>query len=186
MKLPPAPGRWISCLLALLVAAGLARAHASHVSWGELDHNPEAGTWEMALRVVPEDLEKALSRAGRETVRLGRTPDLDERILTYLEKKLIARDSSGQPCSWRWVGKEHSWKEVWIYAELLCPDSLLGGEIENRIFLELDDEQVNTLVLRWRGHETTLTFHRVETRRAVAGRQAAAEKPPLEADQPKT
>ena len=184
MSRSPAPGRWFPYPFALLLAAGLAQAHAFHVSWCELDHNSEAGTWEMALRVTPEDLENALSRAGREAVRLGRTPGLDERTLTYLEQKLIARDSAGQPCSWRWVGKETSWKEVWVYAELLCPGPLSGGEIENRLFLELHEEQVNTLVLRQGHHETTLSFHRVQVRRAVA--LPAAESPRPEAAQPKT
>lgn len=184
MKLPPVSCRWIPCFLTLLSTAGFAWAHAFHVSWGELDHNSEAGAWEMALRVAPEDLEDALGRAGRGTVRLGKTPDLDERILTYLEEKLVARDSAGRPCSWRWVGKETSWKDVWIYAELLCPGPLLGGEIENRIFLELDEEQVNTLVLRRGDHETTLTFHRGRPRRSVA--PTPVQTPPAPADQPKT
>lgn len=169
MKRSPAACRWLLCLLtSVLCTPGLADAHAFHVSWAELDHNPETEVWELALRVTPEDLERALGRAGRKNIRLGRTPDIDERILAYLEKKLIVRGPEGQACVWRWVGKEVAVQEVWIYAELLCPSALTGGGIENRMFLELDEEQVNTLVLRENGNKTTLTFHRGQPRRDVA------------------
>ncbi|MCB1036066.1 MAG: hypothetical protein KDD47_19750, partial [Acidobacteria bacterium] len=59
---------------------GPALAHPYHTTTAQAEVNREAGTLEVALKVLPEDLERAVERYSGEKVRLELDPDIDEQI----------------------------------------------------------------------------------------------------------
>ena len=70
--------------------------------------------------------------------------------------------------SLKWVGKEVSVKAAWLYFELPLPDGCEGVTLSNRIFLELEANQVNTLNLREGKQKATLHFTREKPKATVS------------------
>lgn len=75
----------------------------------------------------------------------------------------------------RWVGKEVTLKETWLYFEICLPDGIEGMEFSNRILFELDPAQTNTLNLKQGDKITTLRFNR-QSPRKIAQLDAATPK----------
>ena len=99
--------RWrAACGLAVWLAVGsaapLALAHEFHVSSAEVEHNRESGKLEVALRVLPEDLEAALSRGRDRAVRLEVTAGVDALITAYLTHNFRVAGPGGEPRPVEW------------------------------------------------------------------------------------
>lgn len=131
-------------LLPLLIA------HPYHVSLAELEFNAASGRWEVALRLHPGDLDAALSHDQRRRVILEReTPAAARRIaIAYLNKhfRLLAGDPP-QPSQLHWVGMQADPKFVWWYFELQPPPGAAPLRLENRVLMEIEPTQVNTVNL---------------------------------------
>jgi len=65
-----------------------------------------------------------------------------------------------QPVAIRWVGKEVSSKEAWLYFEISRPQGIEGLKLLNRIFLEIIPDEVNTVRVRHGKQRVTLRFDR--------------------------
>lgn len=152
-------------LLTLAVAlapCGVAGAHPYHVVFAEAEANPETGRLQVAMRVFPEDLERALERmSGRERVDLDQTEGVDELIARYLARTVLLRDPEASReegdapalSTIRWVGKEVGIRHAWLYfeVELGRPDAE-GLEVSLRAMFEIEPTQENTVRFR-RGEE---------------------------------
>lgn len=147
------------CALAGLGAAPL-HAHAFHLSFGEADFNPVSQRLEVALCVVPEDLELALeARADRELT-LEREPAIDALLQEYVAARFLVRSRDGKRQLPVWVGSEFSVKEAWLYFEVPLPGGLLGADIAQRMLLETSADQWNQLRLAQKGFRRVLSFRR--------------------------
>jgi hypothetical protein len=135
-------------------------AHTFHVCLAEAEFNRESGDLEVALRLSPEDLENVLSRAAGRHLVLEREEDIDERILAWLRRGLVVRPAGGDPAEIRWVGKEIKPAVVWLYFEVPLPDGLYGVMVENRLLMDLEPQQVNTMNFRDGEFHTSLSFMR--------------------------
>lgn len=144
-------------------------AHEYHVSYAEVEWNREHERFETALRLLPEDLEQALEVAEPEKGRvdLQLTPEIDVRIVGYLENHFRVLDSAGKLLPIRWVGKEVDYRAVWIYFEVEVEIEVEGpgeeGEppswkLENTVLREINSQQVNTVVYRADGKRRTWTM----------------------------
>ena len=80
----------------LLVAAADLSAHPSHSSFAEVEWS-ERGTLDVALKVIPEDLERALSTQVRRTMVLVDTPEVRTALSAYLQQhfRLLHSATSG-------------------------------------------------------------------------------------------
>jgi len=148
------------CLLilgAFLVTTGLL-AHTFHVSLAEAEFNRQSGDLEVALRLSPEDLEKALGIAAGRRISLEREPNIDQRILAWLRQGLVVRAANGERREIKWVGKEIKPAVAWLYFEIPLPEGLDGAEVENRLLMNLDPRQVNTMNFRNGEFHTSLAF----------------------------
>jgi hypothetical protein len=154
-------GALVAIVLALLCAPA-ASAHPYHVVFAEAEANPQTERLEVAMRVFPEDLERALERmADRQRVDLERTEDIDQLISRYLARTVLLRDpeaprdedSPPAPSVIHWVGKEVGVRHTWLYfeVELDGPDAE-GLEISVRSMFETEPTQENTVRFR-RGEE---------------------------------
>lgn len=164
------------CLGTWLLALGMpctATAHPYHVSYAEVEHDRRRDRLEVALRVSPEDLEKILE------VRAGRRIDLDARkaadvraldtlIRNYLRENFGVRDARGNWRPQRFVGKEISAKEVWLYFEIEVPDRMTGYELKDALFFDLQSHQVNTVILRDGSRRRTFTFREAQPMQPIA------------------
>ena len=169
-------------LLALLAIATPLQAHPFHATYAEVDWNETGKVLEVALRVQPEDLERVLSLRAKRRIDIEKTKGVDKLIHKYLtevfvveqkgvEQKKGEQKGGGQKSvnmpTLRWVGKEVSAKEAWLYFELPRPAGAEDLKILNQIFFEILPDQVNTVRFRQGKKRTTLRFDR-NSRKPVA------------------
>ena len=132
----------------LLVALALpTAAHEYHASSAEIEFNRESGRLEIALQVIPEDLETALSAGRDRPVRLEATPDVDALITAYLADRFRVTGPSGEPQPILWVGKEVSYRAAWLYFEIEV-DGKVAWTLDNRVLFDVSESQINTVEFR--------------------------------------
>jgi hypothetical protein len=97
---------------------------------------------------------------------IEKTKDVDKLIQKYLAEVFLVEPKLKQPLAIRWVGKEVSSKEAWLYFEVSRPQGIEGLKLLNRIFLEIIPDEVNTVRFRHDKKRVTLRFDR-NSRRPV-------------------
>ena len=127
-------------------------SHPYHVSHAEVNWNANSGNFEVALCVWPADLEKALKGDTGKSVDLDKVEDLDQLLATYISKKFRITRAEGQDesnsdknvaKSLRWVGHERDLKKAWLYFEISGDKAVHQWKIENQVFFELNEDQLN-------------------------------------------
>jgi hypothetical protein len=77
------------------------------------------------------------------------------------------RDRGGKVGGLRMIGSELGIELAWLYFEIDAGKQLAGSTLENRVFLELLPDQVNTVILKGPGPARTLEFRRGQTRKKL-------------------
>ena len=88
-------------------------------------------------------------------------------IQQYLAEVLLVVPRPEKPGTIRWVGKEVSSKEAWLYFEIPRPQGIENLKLLNRIFLEILPDQVNTVRFRDGKKRKSLVFNR-DSRKPVS------------------
>jgi len=154
--------RYIGLLLVLtsLSTAADLQAHPFHATYTEVDWNAKSKMLEVALRVQPEDLDRVLSLRTKRKINIEKTKGVDKLIQQYLAEVFLVEPKLKQPVPIRWVGKEVSSKEAWLYFEVSRPQGIEDLKLLNRIFLEIIPDEVNTVRFRQGKQRVTLRFDR--------------------------
>lgn len=134
-----------------------AAAHEFHTSTAEVEHNRQSGHLEVALRVIPEDLEEALSRGRDRPVRLEVTEGVDALITAYLAARFRVEGPDGEPQPVVWVGKEVSHRAAWLYFEIPV-DPETPWTLDSQLLFDLSQSQVNTVDFHDGDRRETWTF----------------------------
>lgn len=136
----------------------LPHKHPFHVSVAELEYNKDSKCLEVALKVWPEDLEKALSQVNKAPVDLDKHPKIDDLIASYLKRNIHVSPDGKTNCKINWVGKEIEVRHAWLYFEIKTekePDNFHFG---NTIFFELQDDQINIFNLKLKDRRASISF----------------------------
>lgn len=152
---------WISIALLTTITGWMApnKAHAPHevyVTMAQMEYNAEAHSIEVALKLFTDDTDRTVGRYFRENLNLGEPdehPQADSLLMNYIQKKLVLTcdDEVLKP---RFYGKEVSVEETWCYFDYpLGCDQGSTIEVENRIFIEVFDAQVNIMKFSASGGE---------------------------------
>lgn len=158
-------------ILAILLAAGPLLAHPYHTSIGEADWNSQTQRLEVALRFVPDDLDRALRASFGPLPQDAPAEETDRRIVRWLEQGFQVFSHGADeaaPAPIEWVGKEVSIEHIWIYFQVPLADGRDGAILEHRLLFDIEPGQINTLLLRRSDHRTTLTFTRERSRQPLA------------------
>ena len=136
--------------LVLVLSVQAWASHPYHVSKSEVEWNSKTGNFEVAMCVWPADLEKALSAKAGKPVDLDKVEDLDGLLKAYVESKFIMQKSVAVgkkegAASLRWVGHEKNNKEAWLYFEVNGDKSPSDWTLKNKIFCELNEDQLNQI-----------------------------------------
>lgn len=146
------------CILMVAVWPRVVAAHTFHASLTQIEVNASANTVEVGIRVFVDDLEEALTRRTGRRVRLGTTAGFDALALDYVSASLGIEGANGKRLAFSWIGRETSVDVVWLFVEAPLNGQLDGGRLENKLFFELFDDQVNTVNIKDGERRTTLTF----------------------------
>lgn len=145
-------------LLLLTMIPGWVIAHPYHFTTAEMQWKPDAGRFEVTLKVGPEELEGILSRGRADPVLLESSAGVDQQIVTWLEAHFIVTDAKGARLPVRWVGKEVDHEAAWLYFEIPADTSDGPFSLINTAFLETESEQVNLVRFRYPGGQAGFRF----------------------------
>ena len=134
------------------------KCHPFHISVAEIEYNQETGKLEFALRVWPEDLEKALSQSSRKQIDLDKTKEIDEMVFQYLQKNIDVVAADKKKCKLTWVGKEVEVKQAWLYFEIDVKNEPVSYTYSNRMFFELQEDQINLFNLKLKRRRASMSF----------------------------
>ncbi|GAB3272368.1 DUF6702 family protein [Parahaliea aestuarii] len=143
---------------ALFLFAGIAQAHPWHTSFAEMDWNEAGDTLEIALRVLPEDLETALTWRSGEPVVLVDTPQVRTLALAYLADHFVVYSESGQ--SFRpaeILGMELAYDASWLFFTVPANASLRLS-LHNSVLMDVGSNQTNRVQRLWTPADETLLF----------------------------
>lgn len=167
----PVPGCRSGCglwlLLGVLLCSPAARAHSVHGSYAEIEWSPEGGHLHVALQVIPEDLERALSaRAGVDTA-LRDTPAVRELLTAYLREHFQLLGGAARR-ELHIVGMQLDYRDTWIYFSLRAGAApQRAPRLRNTVLMDLDAAQTNRVKRLWRPEAPVLVFSAAEPERAL-------------------
>ena len=118
-------------------------------------------TLEVALRITPAQLEEVTERHAGRPVDLDAegSDDADRRVAADRIRRHSRRRRSGRraafprigsgrkPAKLKWVGKEVGISVAWVYFEVPLPGGWAGATVADRVRLNAEPAQHNTLVL---------------------------------------
>lgn len=152
---------WRAALAGFCMAA-TAHAHPVHTSFAEADYNRATQKLEVAVRVLVEDFEDALSRRAQKGISLDKTPaaEFDRQARAYLAEYFTVRTRDGVIAAHRWIGREYQDEsaELWLFFEIPLPGGVEGLRLRHALLLEAHAKQLNTVRVRDHGRESTLVF----------------------------
>lgn len=157
-------------VLAFSATANAVVMHPNHVSLAEIEFNPKTESLEVSLCVWPEDVSHVINQLNGDPVELN-DQTLRRLLPDYLEGKFVVRPLiktdevtlvKPQSLPIRWVGAEIGVKKAWLYFEIKSADSEQGWEIDNKIFCELNEDQVNHISFRVRSSRRSYPIQRFE------------------------
>lgn len=149
-----------TCLCFLLLSISQnASAHTFHTSLTRIEYNKEEQLAEITIQVFTHDLEEILTRRnGRKRVMLGKTPNAENMVFSYLQETLALKNSKGEIKQLSWIGMEQETDAVWLYVETKMPEGLEGASVRDKIFFDLLPDQVNLVHFKFDGKKADLMF----------------------------
>ena len=160
--------RVLTVIFSLLVATCL-RAHSVHTSTAEAEYNAKTKKLEVSLTVFVSDLELALVRQSEREMKIEKTPaaEFDAQIQAYLAKTFVVTDAAGKVAKLEWVGREMDEESeksgdpaVVLFFEVEVPEGVKGARLQNTVFCDLFEDQINLLSLQTASHKSELRFTR--------------------------
>lgn len=144
--------------LAGFALAGPALAHPYHTSFAEIDWSQDKNRLEVSLRVLPEDLETALTWRRGEPVVLGQN-HADSDIAGYLREHFEVFNPQGEVQPLQFIGIEVAYDESWLYFQISAdPSQRLS--LRNTLLMEVDAGQTNRVQALWAPPEAALVLTR--------------------------
>lgn len=152
MALPLIP--WLTLWATLL--------HPFYVSVTEINHNAEAQSLEISIKMFSDDLEEALNQRFGETMNLGlddEHPDADVYLALYLQDELKL-SADGTPLTFTYVGKDAGIEATWAFVEATDVAALQVLSVRNALLTEQFDTQKNMVHVHYQGQTQSLLLQR--------------------------
>lgn len=137
-------------------------SHPFYVSVTEINHNPEAASLEISIKMFSEDLEEALKTRFDQTTHLGldnEHPDTDAYISLYLQDELQIQ-VNGKAIELTYLGKEASIETTWCYLEAKEVTTPTTFYVRSTIFTDLFETQKNMVHIRVNGKIRSMLLQR--------------------------
>ena len=136
--------------------------HKYYVSITEAAYNPTSQTFELSIKFIGHDLEKALAEAGVPNLYLGtdkENPKADEYLLKYIEKKIhfVVNEKS---LSFKFIGKEVGDDDfIYCYIESDKIKKPKNITVKNTLLTEVFRGQKNAVYLTVANNKRTFNFN---------------------------
>ena len=125
--------------------------HKYYVSIAEAEYNSENKSFEISIKFIGHDLEKALTTSGAPELFLGTEKELknaDEYLMKYINQR-FHMVVDGESLSYQFIGKEIN-NDDFIYCFIQSNEIGLPKKItiKNTLLIEVFNEQANTVYLK--------------------------------------
>lgn len=132
-------------------------AHRFYAAFTQIDIREEKQTMEIVHRLFTHDVEDFLRQ------KLGNASGLSDEEIEPIIKELVEGafalyDNHGRRLSLSWIGMEYKTDNVYVYQEAALPSDPSEFFIINRLFMELFDDQKNTVNVEWKEDIRTRIF----------------------------
>lgn len=153
----------ISILFALTISvSNPPDIHEFHLSKSMMKYNQDEKAIQISLHLFIDDFEEALANKGADSMNLFKNMEharADEYIELYLKDRLqIMVDD--QKLEFHYLGKEMSedLAGVWMYLEIANVEIPKSIEVENRLLIEMFEDQRNIMNVNANGKADYLMF----------------------------
>ncbi len=139
--------------------------HDYHITHTTIFYNKKSNSFEITIKVSVEDLERSLETDEFNKLRIGSQREnkiVDKLIESYFNKNFLLFINNNQT-DYEWVGKEidDNLHDLYLYFEIgnLSIDSNVESIIiENTVFLENQENQINLTRIEFDKKDYNITF----------------------------
>lgn len=142
----------------LIFNSSKAEAHTFHTTLTRIDYNTKEKTAEITVQLFTHDLEGFLEKRTGKRLNFEKTPETEGLIFAYLKENWTLKNKKGVTKTLGWVGLKQETDTAWLYFETKMPEGLNGATLQNRMFFEMYDDQVNLLIAKDGDKKADLVF----------------------------
>lgn len=151
-------------LLGVGVLTSARSKHAYHVSVTRMRYETSQKTLEISVRVFTDDLEKGLSLAnGNRAFVLHNDDQNNPYVEKYLRQHFALAGPDRQIRPFQYVGKEQEADATWLYLEVPFSGSPAGWVLRHDLLMEVFDDQVNMVNVKWGNDRKTYLFKKSQS-----------------------
>lgn len=137
----------IALFIMVLPLMSMSSAHKFYVSITKVEYIEDEKSLQIILKIFTEDLEKTLRERYSEDIYLDSKKETDseaEYIQKYLSKKFKI-SVNNTPINTTYIGKEYDNDVIKVYLEAQNISEIKTFEIENKILMDMFEEQQNII-----------------------------------------
>ena len=132
--------------------------HVFHSTLTRIDFNEEARSAEIAIQMFTHDVEPTLEKIAKKRIDLSQTKEVEKLLFDYLGERFVIKNSQGVASKLKWIGFEREVDTIFVYVEAEmsgAPDKLT---LQNSLFFEHFQEQLNLVVCKFKTKKADLAF----------------------------
>lgn len=142
-------------------------AHRFYASFTQIDLRDKKQTIEIVHRLFTHDVEDFLrSRLGNGSSLTN--AEIEPILKEFVEDGFALFDRKGHRLPLTWIGMEYATDDIHVYQEAPLPADPSELTIIDRLFMELFDDEKNTVNVEWNTKIRTRIFVRGHTRQKVS------------------
>lgn len=132
--------------------------HTFHTTLTRMDYNAKDKLIEISIQFFTHDVVEVLEKQSKKSIDLEETPNVDALIFKYLESNFALKNKTGEVQKLKFVGKEIQAETTYLYLEISSEESFEGYILQNNIFFESFQKQVNLVVAKFGEKKADLYF----------------------------
>jgi len=128
----------------------------------DIEYNPESHSLEIVIKFFTDDLEKALEEKWDQRILLAtekEASNTDSLLKVYLASNFSIKQAN-QIKSMDFIGKESERDYTWVYIECKDYDPESTIWLENKLLIELFEEQANRINFKNNSYSKSVTLHK--------------------------
>lgn len=135
----------------------MGHAHRFYAAFTQIDLRDKKQTIEVVHRLFTHDVEDLLRIKSGNAASMGDV-EVEYILREFIEANFAIFDNQGERLSLAWIGMEFETADVLLYQESPLPSAPSTLTIINRLFMELFDDQKNTVNVEWNKQIRTNIF----------------------------
>ena len=154
--------------LTIMCVAQLSHAHRFYAAFTQIDYRPQKQTIEVVHRLFTHDVEDYLKVTfGNRSAALT-DEEIEPALQEFVERAFALFDSQGTRLPLTWIGMEYATDNVYLYQEAPLPADPSELFLINRLFMDLFEDQKNTVNVEWGEKIRTRIFRKDDEQQKVS------------------